>query len=383
MQSKSINYIPALDHLRFLAASLVVLFHAAIMTRNSGRPADLFPFAFIDQGHTGVALFMVISGFIMTRIFAASALEPAKFYVNRFLRIYPLMILVVTVGYFSTPDPRPTSVGVDYLMCLLPISNLYRLNYGVFGGHLWTIAVELQFYLLLPLLLKFRHRYGGFRFYASILGLALALRSVQYIANGTTHTFAYFTMFGSIDLFVGGMIAAEIYPIMQDRKIRFNPWWSAAGLVAIGVIIAWIFSVRSFFQVDFHNVTPDHVSRSNKWIFWPLLEAAMWGSFLLLYLRSKGVIPGSAMFASFGKWSYSTYIWHILIIELLKNKFLWMTPYAFGVFVILPVTLLVSFVSYNLIELPFLGLRSAYAKPSAARVSALGRSIAAEFADSA
>src|SRR5262249_19263158 len=102
--------------------------------RNSGRPADFFPISLIDQGHTGVALFMVIRGFIITTMFAARGLEPVKFYLNRFLRIYPLMILVVTVGYFSTPDPRPTSVGVDYLMSLLPISNLYRLNYGAFGG---------------------------------------------------------------------------------------------------------------------------------------------------------------------------------------------------------------------------------------------------------
>jgi peptidoglycan/LPS O-acetylase OafA/YrhL len=375
VQSKSINYIPALDHLRFLAASLVVLFHTAMTARNSGRPADLFPITLIDQGHTGVALFMVISGFIMTTMFAERELDPLKFYMNRFLRIYPLMILVVTFGYFSTPDPRPTFVGVDYLMSLLPISNLYRLNYGAFGGHLWTIAVELQFYLLLPLLLKFRDRYGSRRFYACVLGLAFALGVAQYIVNGTTHTFSYFTIFGSIDLFIGGMIAAELYLVMQERKLRFSLWWSAVALIAIGAIIAWLFSVPSFFQVDFHNVAPDHISRSNKWIFWPLLQAIMWGSFLLVYLRSASEIPGAAIVASFGKWSYSTYIWHILVIEILKNKFLWMTPYALGVFVILPVTLVVSFASYNLIELPFLGLRSAYAKP-AAEQAAVGRQAA-------
>jgi peptidoglycan/LPS O-acetylase OafA/YrhL len=362
VQSKSISYIPALDHLRFLAASLVVLFHTAMAARNSSRPADLFPIPFIDQGHTGVALFMVISGFIMTTMFAGRELEPLKFYLNRFLRIYPLMILVVTVGYFSTPDPRPTSVGVDYLMSLLPISNLYRLNYGAFGGHLWTIAVELQFYLLLPLLLKFRERYGSGRFYACVLGLAFALRVAQYVVNGTTHAFTYFTLFGSIDLFIGGMIAAELYLGMQKRKLRFSLWWSAVALMIIGAVIAWMFSVPSFFQIDFHNVAVDHVSRSNKWIFWPLLQAMMWGSFLLLYLRSWEEIPGSAIIASYGKWSYSTYVWHILIIEILKNKFLWMSAYVFGVFVVLPVTLIVSFASYNLIEVPFLSLRSVYAK---------------------
>jgi peptidoglycan/LPS O-acetylase OafA/YrhL len=362
VQSKSINYIPALDHLRFLAASLVVLFHTFMAGQNSGRPADPFSVPFIDQGHTGVALFMVISGFIMTMMFTGRELEPIKFYANRFLRIYPLMILVVTAGYFSTPDPRPASVGVDYLMSLLPISNLYRLDYGAFGGHLWTIAVELQFYLLLPLLLKFRRRYGSTAFYAGTLGLALALRVAQYMVKHTAHTFTYFTMFGSIDLFVGGMITAELYIVMQERKLRFSLWWSAFALIAIGTMIASIFSVPSFFQIDFHNVTADHVSHSNKWIFWPLLQAVMWGSFLLLYLRSRGEIPGATIVTSFGKWSYSIYIWHILIIEILKNRFLWMTPYALSLFVILPITLVVSFASYSLIEVPFLSLRSAYSK---------------------
>ena len=286
MQSKSIHYIPALDHLRFLAAGMVVLFHTNMATQNSGRPADLFPIPLIDDRHTGVARFMVISGFIMMMMFTRRELQPLKFYMNRFLRIYPLLILVVSAGYFSTPDPRSTSVGVDYLMSLLPISNLYRLNYGAFGGHLWTIAVELQFYLLLPILLKFRHSYGARAFYGCILGLAFALRLAQYKMNGTAHTFTYFTIFGSIDMFVGGMIAAELYQIMQERKLRFSLWWSAIVMVAIGATVAWIFSYPSFFQIDFHHVTSDAVSRSNKWLFWPLLQAFMWGSFLLLYLRS-------------------------------------------------------------------------------------------------
>ena len=94
-----------------------------------------------------------------------------------------------------------------------------------------------------------------------------------------------------------------------------------------------------------------------------MLQAAMWGGLVLLYLRSRTDIPGSPWLANLGRWSYSTYVWHILVITLLKNKLLWMTPYALGVFVVLPVTLLVSFASYHLLEVPFLGLRNVYARP--------------------
>ncbi|WP_316187586.1 MULTISPECIES: acyltransferase [unclassified Bradyrhizobium] len=352
--------MPLLDHLRFLAAGLVILFHTVLETRGTGRPAETFHIALIDQGHVGVGLFMVISGFIMMTMFMGRDVEPLKFYYNRALRIYPLLILIVSFGYFTTPDPRPTAAGINFLMSLLPISNLYRLQYGSFGGHLWTIAVELQFYLLLPILLRFRRRYGRLAFYGGVLGIAFALRAAQYALTGTAHALSYFSLFGSIDLFIGGMIAAEIYQHLQQRKVEYEPWLVLATLAAIGVVIAMMFSVPSFFHVDWQHVSIDSVSRSNKWVIWPLLQAMMWSVFLLLYLRSRSQIWGSAILANLGKCSYSAYIWHILVIALLKTKLMWLSSYALGLFLVLPVTLLIALVSYHLIELPFLHLRSTY-----------------------
>jgi peptidoglycan/LPS O-acetylase OafA/YrhL len=363
VQTKNTQYLAKLDHLRFFAASLVVLFHTALLTRDAARPADQLPFSLVDQGHVGVQLFMVISGFIMTTMFAGREVEPLKFYINRILRIYPLLILIVSFGYFSTPDPRSTSVGIDYLMAMLPISNLYRMEYGAFGGQMWTIAVELQFYLLFPLLLRFQRQNDRRFFYAAIVGGAVALRAAQYATHGTAHSFTFFTLFGNIDLFIGGMIAADCYEAMKKRGTTVSPWFSLAALLAIIAVVALMFSAPSFFHVDYHHVTADGVSRSNKWIFWPTLQAAMWGSLLVLYLRSSGSIPASSIMAKFGKWSYSTYVWHILIIEIFKSRLLWMSPYILGFFVVLPVTLVVSYFSYLLVEQPFLRLRSAY-KPT-------------------
>ena len=57
---------------------------------------------------------MVISGMILTLIAGDREIIISKFYLNRILRIYPLFIYIVTLGYFSTPDPRLTSAGIDY-----------------------------------------------------------------------------------------------------------------------------------------------------------------------------------------------------------------------------------------------------------------------------
>ena len=142
-----------------------------------------------------------------------------KFYLDRILRIYPLFVLIVSFGYLSTPDPRPTTTGVDFILALLPISNLYRLDYGAFGGQMWTVAVELQFYLLFPLLLAFRRRSTRFAFFGGIIALATALRAAQFATNGTVHQFAFFTLFGTIDLFVGGMLASEVYAKLKERSV--------------------------------------------------------------------------------------------------------------------------------------------------------------------
>jgi peptidoglycan/LPS O-acetylase OafA/YrhL len=358
VQSRNTEYLAGLDHLRLLAASIVVLFHTALLA-SAGRPANPFPMALIDQGHVGVQLFMVISGFIMTTMFADHEVETVKFYINRALRIYPLFVLIVSFGYLATPDPRPTSTGLDFILALLPISNLYRLNYGAFGGQMWTIAVELQFYLLFPLLLSFRRHYGR-AFFFSIIGIAIALRATQFAANGTAHTFTFFTLFGNIDLFVGGMVAAEIYQSLKSHGVQFKLGWSIAVLVGAIAVITAAFLHQSFFHVDYHGISTDHVSHSALWVAWPTLQAGLWGTLLVVYLRSSTAFPGSSILANFGKWSYSSYVWHLLVIELLKNKLLWMPSYLLGVAVILPVTLIVSYASYKLIELPFLELRYLY-----------------------
>ena len=97
------------DHLRFAAAAAVVLFHSYITVLATSTRQDTAVIPLIQQGHRGVQLFMVISGTILTLIAADDEIALAKFHLNRILRIYPPFVFVVTLGYFSTPVPRPTS----------------------------------------------------------------------------------------------------------------------------------------------------------------------------------------------------------------------------------------------------------------------------------
>jgi peptidoglycan/LPS O-acetylase OafA/YrhL len=366
MRSANFGYIARLDHLRFLAAAIVILFHSFLFLRGQTSYADLLSIPFFNQGHTGVALFMVISGMILSLIAGDKKIIVSKFYLNRILRIYPLFCFVVTLGYFTTPDPRPTSVGIDYLMALLPISNLYRLQYGTFGGHLWTIAVELQFYLLFPFLLIFRRRYGN-AYILGLIGFVVLLRAgVFFLFAGTVHQLSYFSIFGSIDLFLIGMLAGYFYMSIRSDNL-FNQWWMLpACFVLVNIVIYGVFRHRSFFNVDYLGITTDSISRSAIWIFWPTVQALMWSSFVIAYLRSPLPIPFSSALATAGRYSYSMYVWHIFVLLGLQKYFLWMTPYTYGFFVALPATIALSAASYHLIEKPFLEMRTKYTVDKAA-----------------
>ena len=362
MESKNVAYLERLDHIRFFAAALVLIFHTYLAVYQNPRVTpDPFRIPLIEQGHTGVPLFMVISGMILTIIVAGKEISVLNFYKNRVLRIYPLFAFMVTLGYFATPDPRPTSQGIDYLLALLPISNLYRLQYGAFGGHLWSIAVELQFYILFPLIISLRVRYGAKYLLGSIAALVL-LRAGVFRATGSVHGLAFFSIFGNLDIFLVGMLVGELYLACREKTY----WWNNAAAVVsllfvINAALYIAFRPSSFFHVDYHHRSPTGISNSALWIIWPTLQAVAWGAFVLMYLGGRGRVPMSAFLSRCGKCSYSMYVWHLFIIHLLPSRLVEnMTPYTTGIFVVLPVTLAISAVSYHLIEEPFFSLRARY-----------------------
>ena len=104
----------------------------------------------IHEGHTGVALFIVLSGFIFTYDSAGKKIIYLQFLRNRILRIYPLMITMTIIGISVFPE----KFTIDGLICtVLPLQNTpTALRLGSYSSLFWTIAVEFQFYLIFPFL---------------------------------------------------------------------------------------------------------------------------------------------------------------------------------------------------------------------------------------
>src|SRR5690242_7033616 len=148
--------IPSLDGLRAVSIMLVLLGHLA-GTENS--PADL---KFLtNYANFGVRVFFVISGFLITGLLLkehaySGRIDLRQFYVRRFYRIVPAayaFLIVMVISAHHSLRPRDIALGFLYLT-----NYVYPRPWVL--GHLWSLAVEEQFYLLWPLLLVcfFRRR---------------------------------------------------------------------------------------------------------------------------------------------------------------------------------------------------------------------------------
>ena len=164
------GYIKSLDGLRAVAIIFVVFFHS---------PLPLFKLGF---GWAGVNLFFILSGFLITRILLHTASNPfpvyvKNFYLRRILRIFPLYffyLLIAALILFGLNTVFAgsevfVSDGLSDLQRNYPLLLTYTYNFheffnymanksyngSVFFGHLWSLSVEEQFYLLFPLLLYF------------------------------------------------------------------------------------------------------------------------------------------------------------------------------------------------------------------------------------
>lgn len=149
------NHLPSIDGWRAISITMVLGAHSAVMPE-FGTPfsqlVELFPPLF--DGNLGVRFFFVISGFLITHLLIQERLQTGKvslenFYVRRCLRILP-----VYVAYLVVCGILQLTTGLHQSL-ITWIGNLtFTVNFlprGVISGHLWSLAVEEQFYLIWPL----------------------------------------------------------------------------------------------------------------------------------------------------------------------------------------------------------------------------------------
>lgn len=212
-QASVLHMLP-LDHLRLAAATLVFLFHfnPQIDPTSFANFIARTGAATIKNGSSGVSLFLVLSGLLFVKIIGDRRIVYHKFLLNRCLRIFPLLIVIVIM--ISTTSRAVWSPDDALRFVLLqfntgdPVSGWKN---GVLPlGVIWTVAVEFQFYLMFPLLLTILQKDDGSKnILLMLLAFCVIRLTLTMFIGPKLYWNSYHTLLGRMDQFLLGMLVAR------------------------------------------------------------------------------------------------------------------------------------------------------------------------------
>ena len=321
-----LGYRPALDGIRGIAIVLVLLSHAR-----------LGPFA--GGGLTGVTLFFVLSGYLITSLLLREherdgRISLPQFYLRRARRLLPALVAFVAV---VTSGALVAGAGVDALTdaaaALFYVGNWATISEGGLGlgtlSHTWSLAVEEHFYLLWPLVLIValpRLSRNGLLWLltAGILGSA-ALRAVMVASDASVHRVAFGSDTRAEALLIG--CAMALLPAAQARIPVVLP---LIGLAIGGVLMRY---------------TPGGLTLGLSFV--TLASAAA----VVAVADGRGWL-GWRPLAWLGRISYGVYLWHYPLMFGLARHFGWDGP-IWGL-ALVAVSIAVAAASYRWIESPWL-----------------------------
>lgn len=368
------GYVPELESLRGVAILLVVTYHASQLLGAKPDSRSL-PLAFVFGGHTGVSLFFILSAFLLSGPFLAEYGTGAKvlrgqYFARRALRILPLYYLALLAGTVFTvmraADPPATLLATAPFLWFSYWSATPM--WGI-SDPWWSLATEVQFYLVLPLLPFCLRTRAGLVVVAGFL-LTYVAFIINLIPFASPKEWMYVrwilahTLLGRAPLFALGIGAAWLMNTHGQviRAALRKRWWIRNGgadlalavtLVALAVQLQWVI------QVSYSNA-------EIGWPQWHLPEGVLWTAIMLLVLlaplRTKSVIANPIL-GFVGLVSYSLYLVHYPVLvfgarEIARHHRALVVPWSWSTAAVaaglLLVALGISAVTYQLIERPFL-----------------------------
>jgi peptidoglycan/LPS O-acetylase OafA/YrhL len=375
---ETLRYLPGLDGLRAISVLAVVVFHHYLV---GGHEIGWAPGGFL-----GVEVFFVVSGYLITSLLLNERRETGRvsmkaFYMRRARRLLPalylLLAVVVAWSLLFVPDAIPMLRG-DVIAALTYTSNWWQIvshhSYFAEAGrpevlkHLWSLAIEEQFYLAWPFLLMLGlRRLGRERLLVTIIGVALASTLLlALLAHGSIDD-AYYNTFSRLSgLLLGSALAFPYAPYrirgVPGRGVRFA--LDVAGAFGLFLLLA-SFGMLHHFGINgflFPSSQGDNLS-------------VFHGGFLFVDLATLLVIlaavhPASDVGRALGckplRWiglrSYSLYLWHYPIFCVTRPGLdihrigIWFLSFEYAGWPVFAIRLALSFgaaeLSYRYVETP-------------------------------
>ena len=358
MNNNKSKYLPSIDSLRALAVLAVIIYHVDVN--------------YLPGGFLGVDLFFVLSGYLISSLIIkeykkTGSVNLYNFYIRRARRLLPAVYFMITVGLvvmvlFNEVLLRKSHL--DAIFGYIYSSNwwyiFHKLDYfDSFGAqspfkHLWSLAIEEQFYMIFPLLFllvnrKKKSKDGTYKLNKNFLYVVLGLIIVSLIAHiilfdiNNISRIYFGTDTRAFSLLVG-VVGAILYPIERLHAkvtLQQNMIYSVVSLVSIANLITVMI----------------YTSEYNTWLYR--------GGFLLVAVLGLIVIISSgkqhtlmSRLLSFkpvvfiDKISYSLYLWHFLVLVLTTPVSEIGNPNIYFVILRVILTFVVAIVSYVFVETP-------------------------------
>jgi len=335
-----------IDSLRFFAIFAVICSHWYWSAH------DLMDFGSVAP--RGVDLFFVISGFLITLGLIAAKEKPQtkgqslyKFYIRRFLRIFPIYYLTVFIIWIFWHKQMAGSIGW-YLLYLVNFHSIKIQDWGI-AGQFWSLSVEEQFYLVWPFVILFvpNKRLSLVIILSVILSLVM---KTYWVMIGLSFWTVYMHPLGSLDALALGGLLACLYHFHQDqlKKALYNPLFIF--LVIAQLMIMLIISRIPF---CFHFYTIGIRTSFGLFSMW-LIGRSTFG-----FTGIMGYVLDSRSLRYIGKISYAIYLFHDFVPGMLLGlKYPENPDLRFVMYV--AVTIGLASLSWYLFESPILKLKDGF-----------------------
>ena len=366
-----LSYRPDIDGLRAVAVMSVLLYHFGIVGALSG-------------GFTGVDIFFVISGFLITSLIVsdlrAGGFSLLAFYERRIRRIFPAMLVVLAVslvaGYFFLLPGDYTSLGDSAAFSAASLANWYFLqNTGYFDRtadllpllHMWSLSVEEQFYLVWPPLLAaffFIARKEAAVIAALVAAVVIGGLWLSVQRTGTDPKSAFFLAHLRAWELALGALLVFLPPLRKSVSRWKNELPTIIGVAVIAISVLTLSREHLFPGL---NAVPACVGAAL--IIWPRASDTLVGQMLSVpAVRFIGLI------------SYSLYLWHWPVLVFYRHYASGAAPTLLVATALAAASIVLAYFSWRFIEQParrrparpFMSVGFGLAAASTAVVAGLG-----------
>ncbi len=316
--------------------------HNAVTFRESAK--DSYLDLALSQGHFGVQLFFVISGFILAAPFAEQYLNKAglpplgKYYLRRLTRLEPPYIANIVVLFVSLLIIQGDKFGDLFTHFLASIFYLHNVTYGeasTINGVAWSLEVEVQFYLLAPFLCCV-FLIGNRWIRRSVISSGILIFPYLF---GTSEYHIF--LLGEIQYFLAGFLLADVFLVEWKKAPVKTRWYDLIGIISLTLM--WLVVINRF---HIKSLLPFLI----LFAYFAAFRGVLWNSMA----RNRWLVVIGGM-------CYTIYLYHFQFVALLARTTLnlrighgYAINYFLQMLVVVPIVIVSCAFLFVILERPFM-----------------------------